>query len=62
MKGNVMSSLVQIEPELIKNLVIEVKEIIATDVQERREPKSFSIVDLWAIRRNSISARSRFRD
>ena len=62
MKGNVMSSLVQMEPELIKILVKEVKETIATiDIQEAEMPKRFSEVDIWSIRRNYISASSRFR-
>ena len=61
MKGNVMSSMVQMEPELIKNLVTEVKETIAIDIQEAEVPKSFSVVDLWGIRINSKSARNRFR-
>ena len=61
MKGNLMSSMVEMEPELIKSLVTEVKETIAIDIQEAEMPKSFGIVDLWAIRRNSISARARFR-
>jgi hypothetical protein len=61
MKGNVMSSMVQVEPELLKNLVTEVKETIATDVQECEEPKRFTVVDMWNIRRNSVSARSRFK-
>ena len=61
MKGNVMSSLVQMEPELIKNLVTEVKETIATDIEETESPKGFSSVDLWNIRRNYLSARTRFK-
>ena len=61
MKGNVMSLLVQMEPELIKNLVKEVKETIAVDIQETEVTKRFSSVDLWNIRRNYISARTRFK-
>lgn len=62
MKGNVMPSLAQMEPELLKSLVTEVKETIATDIGEVQRPvRSFSVVDLWNIRRNSNSARSRFR-
>lgn len=63
MKGNVMPSMVQVEPELLKSLVNEVKETIAKDIMEEPEKykRSFSIVDLWNIRRNSISARSRFK-
>lgn len=61
MKGNVMPSMAQIEPELLKNLVKEVKETIATDYKMPRAKKSFSVVDLWNIRRSAVSARSRFR-
>ena len=62
MKGNVMPSLVQMEPEVLKILVTEVKETIATDIGGVKKPiRSFSIVDLWNIRRNSNPARNRFR-
>jgi hypothetical protein len=60
MKHDVMRSIVQngtgrtfLEPQLFKQLVREVKETVATDVDCPKEPKaSFGIVDLWNIRRN----------
>jgi len=61
MKGNVMSSMVQMEPELLKDLVTEVRETIAVDIKEIKAPKRFTVVDLWNIRRSSVTARSRFR-
>lgn len=62
MKGNAMPSLVQVEPEVLKKLVTEVKETIATDIRAvKKQARSFSIVDLWNIRRNSNPARNRFK-
>ena len=62
MIGNAMPSIIEMEPEVLKNLVKEVKETIATDIQFAKIPKrSFSIVDLWNIRRNSKPAGNRFR-
>ena len=60
MKGSVMPSKVQMEPELFKSLVNEVKETLADDIQELELfNRSFSIVDLWNIRKKSISAGNR---
>jgi hypothetical protein len=53
--------MVQMEPELLKNLMNEVKETIATDLTIPKKPKQFGMVDMWNIRRNSISARERFK-
>lgn len=61
MKGKVMSLMVKMEPELLKDLVTEVKETIATDIQMSEASNRFTIVDMWNIRRNSVSAKSRFR-
>ncbi len=62
MKGNAVPSLVKMDPELLKSIVTEVKETIAIDIEETDMPaRSFSIVDLWNIRRNSKRARDRFR-
>lgn len=62
MKGNVMNSMVQMEPDVLKDLVKEVKETIATDYKMPSVPKQrFGTVDLWNIRRNSVSAKARFR-
>lgn len=61
MIGNVKPLLAQMEPELLKSLVTEIKETIASDIPEVELPiRSFSIVDMWNIRRNSNYARNRF--
>ena len=62
MKNDVMPSIVQMEPEVLKNLVKEVKETVAMNIQLPESDKpSFGIVDLWNIRRNAKTAMSRFR-
>ncbi len=61
MNGNVMPSMAQIEPEVLKDLVNEVKETIATDFEMPDKPKQFGAVDMWNIRRNSVSASQRFK-
>lgn len=58
MKSDVMHSYVQMEPAIFKNLVTEVRETVATGVefsQPRKNDRedSFSVVQLWNIRRNS---------
>ena len=61
MIGNAMPSIIEMEPEILRNLVKEVKETIAIDIQRPEMPqRSFSIVDLWNIRRNSKPAGNRF--
>ena len=54
MKNDVMHSRVQMEPTLLKQLVAEVKETIATDVHtpENARSSSFKAIDLWSIQRN----------
>ena len=62
MKGIVMPSMLQMEPELLKSLVTETQETIETDIQESETTvRSFGIVDLWNVRRNSVSASERFK-
>lgn len=61
MKGNAMTAMVQMEAELLKDLMNEVKETIATDLKIPQKPKQFGMVDMWHIRRNSVSARERFK-
>ena len=62
MKSDVMPSIIKMEPEVLRNLVKEVKETVAMNIQLPQAAKSsFGIVDLWNIRRNSRSAMSRFR-
>jgi hypothetical protein len=54
MNSDVMHSIVQMEPAILKNLVTEVRETVATDVEFSKTPKSvFGVVSLWNIRRNS---------
>jgi hypothetical protein len=62
MKSDVMPSIVQIEAEILKGLVTEVKETLATqNTKPKKPPRSFGIVDLWNIRRNARTAGSYFR-
>ncbi|HEY4061388.1 MAG TPA: hypothetical protein VGM30_05785 [Puia sp.] len=54
MKSDVMHSRAIVEPMILNQLVREVKETVATDVEFRAErPRSFGVVNLWNIRRNS---------
>ena len=54
MKSDVMHSRVQMEPTLFKQLVNEVRETVATDVEFKTKSKrSFGVISLWNIRRNS---------
>lgn len=62
MKSDVMPSIVQMEKNVLKSLVKEVKETLATDVVLPKATKpSFGVADLWNIRRNVRTATSRFR-
>jgi len=59
MKIDVMPSIVQMEPEVLKNLVKEVKERVAQDIQlPKKASPSFGINDLWNIRRKAKTTRS----
>ncbi len=62
MKSDVMPSRVQMEAGMLKNLVSEVKETVATDfVMPKPEKISFRAVNLWKIQRNSKLANGYFR-
>ena len=62
MKTDVMPSKVQMEYGLLKNLLTEVKETIASDFKlPQAAPRRFVASDLWHIRRNIKSAGSRFK-
>ena len=62
MKNEVMPSIVQMEYGVLENLLTEVKETLATDIEMPETTKSsFGIVDLWNIRKNARSASSRFK-
>lgn len=60
MKSNLMPSIVQIEANELKQLVTEVRETVATGITNVNRVKkvtaSFSIVDLWNIRRGMKTA------
>ena len=54
MKSDVMPSIVQMDPEVLKSLVKEVKETVAKDLKGvRANQPSFGIADLWNIRRKA---------
>ena len=61
MKNDVMPSIVQMEYGVLNQLLTEVKETLATDIKMPEVKPSFSVVDLWKIRRNIKSARSLFK-
>lgn len=63
MKNDVMPSIVQMEYGVLESLLTEVKETLATDIQlaEPAARRSFSIVDLWKIRRNQKTAGNLFK-
>lgn len=62
MKNDVMPSIVQMEAAVLKNLVKEVKETVATGIEmpATKKTQSFGIADLWNIRRNVTSAQGRY--
>jgi len=51
MKSNVKSSIVKIEAEELKQLVTEVKETVATNVDVKNQTQNFGVADLWKIQR-----------
>lgn len=60
MTSKVMPSIVQIEEESLKQLITEVKETIATEVDSQKD-KKFGAADLWNSQRNARTANSRRR-
>ena len=62
MKNDVMPSIVQMEYGVLEAMLTEVKETLATDIKMPEQVKpSFSIVDLWKIRRNAKTALGMFK-
>ncbi len=64
MTNNVMPSIVQMEEEKLKQLVTQVKETIATDIDVQTSElknKKFGVTDMWNSQRNFRSAISRRR-
>lgn len=53
MNSNVKPSIVKIEAEELKQLVTEVKETVATnvDVKDQDQTQNFGVADLWKIQR-----------
>ena len=59
--SNVMTSIVQIEGEELRQLVTEVKETLATNLQldvKSAKPKRFTIIDLWKCQNKMRTASS----
>ena len=52
MKSDLMHSVVQMEPSILKQWMTEVKETVATDVAARSTNKISLNLHLWAMRRN----------
>jgi hypothetical protein len=62
MKNDVMPSIVQMEAAVLKKLVEEVKETVATGIiLPKTAQKKFGAADLWNVRRNSRTAMQRLR-
>ena len=62
MKSDVMQSIVRMEPSVLRQLVKQVKETVATDVDLAKTNKgAFGVVDLWNIRRNRRNAGNRLK-
>ena len=53
MKSDLVHSIVQMEPSILKNWMTEVKETVATDVAISEERKKALTLNLWAMRKNA---------
>ena len=51
MNSNVKPSIVKIEADELKQLVTEVKETVATNVDVKDQTQNFGVADLWKIQR-----------
>ena len=49
MKEVIMSSIVQMDAETLKNLTTEVKETLATGINMQTQKRRFAAVNLWKI-------------
>ncbi len=62
MNSDVMPSRVQMEDNLLKKLVEEVKETVATGIEMPESTKtSFGVVDLWNIQKSARNSSSLMR-
>jgi hypothetical protein len=63
MKNDAKPSIVQMEPEMFKHLVKEVKETVAKDLSKKKAGRnSIKVVDLWNIHRKKKSTHSLMRN
>jgi hypothetical protein len=63
MKDDVKPSVVQMESEMFKHLVKEVKETVAKDLTRKKAGRnSIKVVDLWNIHRKRKSTHSLMRN
>ena len=61
MKIDLKPSIVQMEPEVLNDLVREVKETLATDINlPKAKQQLFTYAQLWNIRRNANTAHGRY--
>ena len=59
MTSNLVPSIIQIEEDSLKQLVTEVKETLATDMDlqpDSEKDKKFGVVDMWKTQRNIRTA------
>ncbi|RYY59119.1 MAG: hypothetical protein EOO05_14290 [Chitinophagaceae bacterium] len=62
MNSEVMPSIVRMEPEVLKSLLTEVKETVASSFEMQPiEKTSFTTANMWKIRRNVKSASQMLR-
>jgi hypothetical protein len=61
MKNDVMPSIVQMDAEELKTLMTEVKETVAVRYELPKQDRSFTVAELWNIRRTAKSASSMLR-
>ncbi len=62
MKSDVMPSVIRMDAEELQALTKEVKETVATDFQvDEAKKSSFTMVNMWNIRRDAKSASSMLR-
>jgi hypothetical protein len=61
MKLDVKPSFLKMEKEALDQLVTEVKETIAVVDRNKKNERSFGLIDIWNIRRNGKSASGMMR-
>lgn len=62
MNSDVMTPAVQVDPAIWQTLQAEVKETLAAEIAgEKSKKQSFSVVDMWNIRRQAKSSRHLIR-